>query len=143
MAPAKCSWFSVDINANPDLTYGPGELHPGSPMIKLNRTEAFQYTEPYVEASTGMPTNLRNSLSLDVFEAEPIIDKYGLTLLVEHLTTSWYTAPEGVRVNPLCRCDFERTLMFDAKDPEVQCKGCMTCRKVTPTFMKHAENQVV
>ena len=22
--------------------------------------------------------------------------------------------------------------MFDAKDPEVQCKGCMTCRRITP-----------
>ena len=32
---------------------------------------------------------------------------------------------------------------FDAKDPEVQCKGCMTCRKVTPTFMKRVETQVV
>ena len=69
MAPAKCSWFSLDINANPDLTYGAGELHPGSPMIKLNRTEAGQYNKPSLEASTGMPANLPNSLSLDAFEA--------------------------------------------------------------------------
>ena len=69
IAPAKCSWFSLDNNANPDMTYGPGELHPSSPMIKLNHTEAFQYqyNEPCVE-STGMPANLPNSLSLDAFE---------------------------------------------------------------------------
>ena len=74
--------------------------------------------------------------------AQPIIDKYGLILRIKRRDSSWYEAPEGVRINPLCRCDFERRVMFDAKDPEVQCKGCMTCRKVTPKFMKRAEKQL-
>ena len=69
MAQAKCSGCSLDINANPDLTYGPGELHPGSPMIKLTRTEAIQYNEPCAEESTGIPANLPNSLFLGAFEA--------------------------------------------------------------------------
>ena len=65
------------------------------------------------------------------------------SLQIERCDSAWYQAPEGVRVNPLCGCDFERTVMFHAKDPEVQCKGCMTCRKVTPTFIKRVEKQVV
>ena len=82
-------------------------------------------------------------ISADYPYAQPIVDKYGLTLRIERRDSSWYDAPEGVRINPLCRCDFERTVMFDAKAPEVQCKGCMTCRKVTPAFMKRVEKQLV
>ena len=74
--------------------------------------------------------------------AQPIIDKYGLTLLVEQLTTSWYTVPEGVRLRPVCTCEHERAIMFHRNLERMQCKGCMTCRKVTPTFMKRVEKQV-
>ena len=69
LAQEKCSWYSLDVNADPPLTFQTGELEPGSPPITLHRTEAFEYSGPEPEDLTGVPNNLANSLSLTAFEA--------------------------------------------------------------------------
>ena len=67
--PGKCSWFSLNPYANPDLTFEPGDICPGSPAISLPRTKDAMYEQLDEEEQLRLVEGSINHIPLAEFDA--------------------------------------------------------------------------
>ena len=68
MQPNKCSWYSMNPYANPDLRFMPDEICPGSPAITLPRTKDPKYEPLNEDDECDAAKTVINKIPLGEFE---------------------------------------------------------------------------
>ena len=68
MQPEKCSWFSPDIGASPNLNFEPNTICPGSPAISLPRMQHPEYVPPTESEGESIAATCTNQIPMEDFE---------------------------------------------------------------------------